>query len=72
MAELVEQLLLILEVRGLNPYILKIYIEHLFSVNCIEQTKINKKEAGNGPFLQKTVQINELADIVPSLHTHFN
>ena len=24
------------------------FIEHLFTVNCIEKTKINKKEAGNG------------------------
>ena len=27
------------------------FIEHLFSVNCIEETKIN--EAGNGPFFKK-------------------
>ena len=25
-------------------------IKHLFSVNCVEKTKIKKKEAGNGPF----------------------
>ena len=25
-------------------------IEHLFTVNCIEKTKINKEEAGNDPF----------------------
>ena len=29
-------------------------IEHLFTVNCIEKTKIKKKEAGNDPiFLKK-------------------
>ena len=39
-AQLVEQLLPIPEVIG------KIYIEHLFTVNCIEKTKIKKKEAG--------------------------
>ena len=27
------------------------FIEHLFTVHCIEETKIN--EAGNGPFLKK-------------------
>ena len=26
------------------------FIEHLFTVNCIEKAKIKKKEAGNGPF----------------------
>ena len=25
------------------------FIEHLFIINCIEKTKINEKEAGNGP-----------------------
>ena len=29
------------------------FIEHLFIINCIEKTKINKKEAGNGPLLKK-------------------
>ena len=29
------------------------FIEHLFAVNCIEKTKIKKKEAENGPFLKK-------------------
>ena len=44
-AQLVEPLLPIQEVCGLNPVIGKIYIEHLFTVNCIEKTKIKKKEA---------------------------
>ena len=44
-AQLVERSLPIPEVHGLNPVISKIYIEHLFTVNCIEKTKINK----NGP-----------------------
>ena len=47
-AQLVERLLLIPEVHGLNPVIGKIYIEHLIAVNCIEKTKINIKEAGVG------------------------
>ena len=49
-AQLVEQLLTIPEVRSSNPVIGKIYIEHWFTVNCIEKTKMKKKEAGNGPF----------------------
>ena len=28
------------------------FIEHLFSVNCVEKTKIKKKEAKNGPFFK--------------------
>ena len=38
-AQFVEQFLLIPEVCSLNPVIGNIYIEHLFSVNCIEKTK---------------------------------
>ena len=30
-----------------------IYIEHLFTVNCIEKTKITEKEAGIGPLFKK-------------------
>ena len=44
-AQLVEQLLPILEVRCSNPVIGKIYIEH-FTVNCVEKTKIKKKRPG--------------------------
>ena len=29
------------------------FIEHLFPVNCVEKTKIKKKEAENGPFFFK-------------------
>ena len=46
MAQLVEGLLPISEVRSLNPVIGKIYIEHLFTVNYIEKTKIKKKRPG--------------------------
>ena len=53
-AQLAERLLLIPEVHGSIPVIGKIYIEHLFTVNCIEKTKIKKKEAGNGPFFKKS------------------
>ena len=44
-AQLVEQSLLIPEVRSSNPV-----IGNLFTVNCIEKTKIKKKEVGYGPF----------------------
>ena len=27
-----------------------IYIEHLFTVNCVLKRQIKEKEAGNGPF----------------------
>ena len=54
MAQLVERVLSIPEVRGLNQVIGKnLYIEQLFNVKCIEKTKIKEKEAGNGP-LEKT------------------
>ena len=47
MAQLVERLLPKPEVRGSNSVIIKIYIE-LFTLDCIEKTKIKKKEARNG------------------------
>ena len=46
-AQLVEWFLLGPEVRGSNPVIGKLYYQ--YTVNCIEKTKINKIEAGNGP-----------------------
>ena len=45
-AHLVEQSLAILEVCSSNPVIAKIYIEQLFSINCIEKTQIKKKRPG--------------------------
>ena len=56
MAQLVDRLLLIPEVRGSNPVIGK--TEHLFSVNCIEKTKSKEKEAGNGPFKEIGIDKN--------------
>ena len=39
------------KVRCSNRFIVGIFIQkHLFTVNCIETTKIKKKEAVNGPF----------------------
>ena len=48
---LVEQLLPISEVRGSNPVIGKIYIEHCLRSTVLKRQKLRKKEAGNGPFL---------------------
>ena len=42
-AQLVELLVPISEIRGSKPVNGKIYIENLFTVNCIEDTKIEKK-----------------------------
>ena len=52
MAQLVEQLLPILEVRSLSPVIGKIHIEHLFSCLLSTVLKRRKKEAGNGQLLK--------------------
>ena len=49
-AQLVERSLPIPEVRGSNPVIGKIYIEHLFTVNSFEKTKIKKKSPGIAHF----------------------
>ena len=45
-AQLVEWLLPIQEIRGSNPVISKNYIVHLFGVNCFEKKKIKKKMPG--------------------------
>ena len=42
-AQLIERSIPTPEVRGSNPVIGKICIEHLFTVNCIEKMKIKKK-----------------------------
>ena len=56
MAQLVERLLLIPEVRGTTPVFGKIYIEHLsvflFIINSIEKTKITKKRPGMAHFFR--------------------
>ena len=48
MAQLLERLLP--TVHGSNPVIRKNFIEHLFTVNCIEIDENKEKEAVNGPF----------------------
>ena len=55
MAQLVEQLLPIPEVLGSSHWEKKLYIEHLFAVNCIEKTKIKKKRPGMA-HLKKIIQ----------------
>ena len=55
MAQLVERLLPIPEVRNSNPVIGNIYIEHLFTINCIENIKINKKRPGMANFFLKKI-----------------
>ena len=57
MAQFVERLLPNPDVSGSNPVIGKIYIEHLFTINCIEKTKINKKMQGMAHF-KKTEQVS--------------
>ena len=52
MAQLVEQPPLIPEVHRPNPVIGKIYIPHLFTVNCIEKTKIMKTGPGMAHFIK--------------------
>ena len=52
-AQLIERSLPIPEVRGSNPVIDKICIEHLFIVNCIEKTKIKKNMPGMSHFFKK-------------------
>ena len=51
MAQLLERLLP--TVHGSNPVIRKNFIEHLFTVNCIEIDENKEKEAVNGPFLKR-------------------
>ena len=55
-AQLVVQLIPTPQFHGSNPVVSKIYIEHLFTVNCMEITKIKKKEAGNVGFKKPNFQ----------------
>ena len=41
----------LVELSLLAPVVGKIYIEHLFTVNCVEKTN-KEKEAGNGRILK--------------------
>ena len=59
MAQLVERSLPTPEIRGSNPVIGKLLYRTfncLSTVNCIEKTKIKKKEVGNGPFKKTSFQ----------------
>ena len=56
MAQLTEWSLPIPEIRGSNPVIGKLIFINCFK-NCIEKTKIKEKEAGNGPILEKELDV---------------
>ena len=56
-AQLVEQSLINPEVPGSNPVIVKIYIEHLVTVNCIEKTKRKKRTGMAHFFLKKCLSL---------------
>ena len=56
--QLVESLLPTSEVCGSNPVIGK-NLYWTFTVNCIEKTKVKKKETGIGQFLKKDNEQNE-------------
>ena len=61
MAQLEERLLPIPEVRSLNPVVDKNYIDHLFTVNCIEKVTIKKKRPGRARLkflLKKELKLN--------------
>ena len=64
-AQLVERLLPIPEVCSSNPVIGKIYIERLFTFNCIEKTKIREKEARYDPFKKPHLQVHSLGLCLP-------
>ena len=53
-AQLVERLCQLPEIRGSNPVTGK-NLYWTFTVNCFEKTKLKKKEAGNGPFLENII-----------------
>ena len=67
-AQLVERLLPIPEVRGSNPVIGKIlflYIEHLFTVNCVlKRRKIKKNRPGMAHFFLKKVCEWPVVDVI--------
>ena len=57
-SQLEMQLIATPEVSGSNPVIGKIYIDHWFTVSCIEKTKIKKNGPGNGQLLKKDIIVN--------------
>ena len=65
-AQLAERSLPILEVRGSNTDTGKFYRTFIYcQLYRFEKTKIKEKEAGNGPFFKKTLNLvtTSLADI---------
>ena len=59
-AQLVERLLPTPEVRGLNLVIGKFSIQHYFTVNRLEKTKMKKKEAGKGQYFLRMIGLNSI------------
>ena len=66
-AQLVERSLPIPEVHSSNPVIGKIYIEHLFTINCIEKTKINKRGREWPTFKKEHCVARFILNLVPIL-----
>ena len=56
-AQLVQRLLPIPEVRGSNQVMGKISIEYLLTVNCIEKTEIKKTRLGMAHCYKKVLPI---------------
>ena len=69
-AQLVERLPPTLEIRGSNPVIGKTFIKHLFTVNCVEKTKIKKKRPGMAHLKKLSCFITKhvASDLVPQLN----
>ena len=63
-AQLEVRSLPIPEVPSSNPVVGKIYIEHLFTVNCIEKTKIKKKRPGMAHTNNRTGALWSISTIV--------
>ena len=56
-AQLVGRSLLTSVVQGSNPVISQSYIDHLFTINCIEKMKIKKNVAGDCQLKKSFVQL---------------
>ena len=67
-AQLEELLLQRSEVRGSNPVIANFYMEHMFTVNCIEKTKIKEKSPVMAHFLKTMVR--ECTAMLPKWFTN--
>ena len=58
-AQLAKRSLPMPEIRRSNPDIAKIFFDNLtVNCNCSRETKMNEKEAGNGPFKKSLILSN--------------